>query len=112
MLDIVSGMPEMGRGRFHRRVCADEAVRGKSYSRRHPQTCLQNTSDEARDLRAIDIRGDAFGPGLAARAKAGLVPVCVVAAYSTVAAREGRIGERGSAHVEAAVYVQDVSGDV
>jgi len=62
----------MGGGRFHRRVCADEAVRGKPYSRRHSQARLQNTPDEARDLRAIDFCGDAFGPGLAARTKAGL----------------------------------------
>jgi hypothetical protein len=68
-------MPEMGRSRFHRRICADEAVRGKPYSRRHPQTCLQNTSDEARHVRAIDFCGDALSPGLAARAKTGLMAV-------------------------------------
>ena len=68
-------MPEMGRGRFHRRVCADEAVRGEPYSRRHPKTGLQNTSDEARHVRAIDFCGDALGPGLAARAKTGLMAV-------------------------------------
>jgi hypothetical protein len=37
---------------------------------------------------------------VAARAKAGLVPV------------RSSLGERRSAHVEAAVYVQDVSRDV
>ena len=63
----------MGRCRFHRRVRADEAVRGESYSRRHPKTCLQNTSDEARDPRVVDIRRDAFGAGLVAGAKTGLV---------------------------------------
>jgi hypothetical protein len=104
-------MFEMGRGRFHRRVCADEAVRGQSYSRRHPQACLQNTSDEAGDVRAIDFCRDAFGVGLVAGAEAGLVPVrrghlLCCNSYA------GRIGEGGSTHVEAAVYVQDVSGDV
>ena len=68
-------MPEMGRRRFYRRVCADETVRGQSYSRRHSQACLQNTPDEARDIRVIDFRRDAFGVGLATRAKAGLVAV-------------------------------------
>lgn len=68
-------MPEMGGCRFYRRVCADEAVRGQSYSRRHSQACLQNTPDEARDIRLIHLRRDAFGVGLAPRAKAGLVPV-------------------------------------
>jgi hypothetical protein len=68
-------MPEMGRRRFYRRVCADEAVRGQSYSRRHSQAGLQNTPDEAGDIRVIDFRCDAFGLGLAPRAKAGLVPV-------------------------------------
>jgi hypothetical protein len=93
-------MPEMGRCRFYRRVCADEAVRGQSYSRRHSQACLQNTPDEAGDIRVIDFRRDAFGVGLAPRAKAGLVPV------------RRSLGDVGSAHVEAAVYVQDVPGDV
>ena len=65
-------MPEMGRCRFYRRVCADEAVRGESYSRRHPQACLKNTSDEACDIRVIDICRDAFGVGLVAGAEAGL----------------------------------------
>ena len=65
-------MPEMGRCRFYRRVCADEAVRGESYSRRHPQACLQNTSDEACDIRVIHVRRHAFGIGLAPGAKAGL----------------------------------------
>jgi hypothetical protein len=92
-------MPEMGRCRFYRRVCADEAVRGESYSRRHPQACVQNTPDEARDIRVIHLRRDAFCVGLAPRAKAGLVLVVLA-----VAAR--------LAHVEAAIYVQDVSGDV
>jgi len=62
----------MGRRRFHRCVYADEAVRGEPYSRRHPQACLQNTSDEARDIRVVDIRRDAFGVGLVAGAEAGL----------------------------------------
>lgn len=62
----------MGCRRFHRRVYVDEAVRGESYSRRHPKACLQNTSDEARDVRAVDFRRDAFGVGLVAGAEAGL----------------------------------------
>ena len=62
----------MGCCRFHRRVCVDEAVRGESYSRRHPQACLQNTSDEASDIRVVDICRDAFGVGLVAGAEAGL----------------------------------------
>ena len=68
-------MPEMGRCRFYRRVCADETVRGESYSRRHPQACLQNTPDETGNIRIIHLRRDAFGVGLAPRTKAGLVPV-------------------------------------
>jgi hypothetical protein len=68
-------MPEMGGCRFHRGVCTDEAVRGQPYSRRHTQARLQNSPDQARNLRAIDFCGDAFGPGLAAGAKTGLVPV-------------------------------------
>ena len=92
-------MPEVGCSWFHRRVCADETVRGESYSRRHSQAGLQNTPDEARDIRAINFCGDALSSGLAARAKTGLVPL-------------RHLGEGGSAHVEAAVYVQDVSRDV
>jgi hypothetical protein len=92
-------MPEMGRCRFHRCVCADEAVRGQSHSRRHSQARLQNTPDQARDIRVIDFRGDAFGLGLAARAKARLVP-------------DRSLGEGESAHVEAAVYTQNVPSDV
>jgi hypothetical protein len=68
-------MPQMGRCRFYRRVCVDEAVRGQSYSRRHPQACLQSPPDEAGDIRVIDFRRDAFSVGLAPRAKAGLVHV-------------------------------------
>ena len=92
----------MGRCRFHRRVCADEAVRGQSNSRRHSQAGLQNTPDEARDIRVIDFRGDALGPGLAARAEAGLVPV----------RRPGPLAKADQPMIEAAVYVQDVPGDV
>jgi hypothetical protein len=92
-------MPEMGCGRFHRRICADEAVRGQSNSRRHSQARLQNTADEARYVRVVDFRCDAFGPGLAARAKAGLAVL-------------RSLREDESAHVEAAVYVQDVSRDI
>ena len=65
-------MPEMGCRRFHRRVCADEAVRGESYSRRHPQAGLQNTSDEASNVRVVDVRRNAFGAGLVTGAEAGL----------------------------------------
>jgi hypothetical protein len=93
-------MPEMGRRRFHRRVCADETVRGESYSRRHPQACFQNTSDKARNIRVVDFRGNAFRPGLVAGTEAGLALV------------RRSIGETRLAHVEAAVYVQDVPGDV
>jgi hypothetical protein len=65
-------MPEMGCRRFHRRVRADETVRGQPYSRRHSKARLQNTSDEARDVRVVDICRDALGIGLVARAKVGL----------------------------------------
>jgi hypothetical protein len=62
----------MGCCRIHRRVCADETVRGQSYSRRHPQACLQNTPDEARDIRVINFRRDVFCVGLAPGAEARL----------------------------------------
>src|SRR4029077_11533915 len=65
-------MPEMGRCRFYRRVCADEAVRGQSDSRRHSQACLQNTPDEARNIRVIHIRSGAFRFSLVAGAETGL----------------------------------------
>ena len=86
-------MPEMGRCRFYRRLRTDEAVRGQSDSRRHSQACLQNTPDEARNIRAIHIRSGAFRFSLVAGAETGLVPV------------RSSLGERRSAHVEAAVYV-------
>ena len=66
-------MPEMGGCRFHRGFCSDETVRGQSYSRRYSQARVQNTADEARDIRVIDIRGDAFSFGLAAGAEVGLI---------------------------------------
>ena len=73
-------MPQMGRRRFRRRVCAHEAVRGESYSRRHSQACFQNTPDEARDDRIIDFRGDAFSFGLVTGAEARLVPAAAASA--------------------------------
>ena len=68
-----SGMPQVGCGRFRRRLCAAEIIRGQPSSRRHSQTSVQNTADQARHARFIDIRSDAFGFGVAARAEIGLI---------------------------------------
>ncbi len=67
-----SGMPEVGCGGLCRRLCPDEAVRGQPDSRRHSQASLQNKADQARHIRFIDIRSNAFRFGVAARAKIGL----------------------------------------
>jgi hypothetical protein len=68
-----SGMPQVGCGGFRRRFCPDETVRGQSNSRRHPETCIQNTADQARHARFIDIRSNAFRVGVAAGAEIGLI---------------------------------------
>jgi len=65
-------MPQMGCRRFCRRFLLDEVVRGKSNSRRHSEAGIQNTPDQARDARVINVRSDAFRFGLVARAEAGL----------------------------------------
>jgi hypothetical protein len=92
----------MGRCRFHRCFCLDETVRGQSYSRRYSQACFQDTADEARDLRVIDIRRDAFSLGLVAGAEVGLIRL-----------RQGYgVTGASSAHIEPAVNVQDVAGDI
>jgi len=62
----------MGRGRVRRRVCADEAVRGQSYPRRHSQACVQDTSNKASDVGIVEFCGHAVRFGLAAGTKAGL----------------------------------------
>ena len=66
-------MPEMGCCRFYRRVCADEAVRGQSYSRRHSQARVQDTADQTRHTRFIDVRSNAVRVGVAAGAEIGLI---------------------------------------
>ena len=67
------GMPQMGCGRLCRRLCPDEIVRGQSNSRRHPEASVQNTADQARHARVIDVRSNAFRVGVAARAETGLI---------------------------------------
>ena len=89
-------MSEMGRCRFHSRLCADETVRGKSYSRRHTETRFQNPTDETRDIYPLDVCGDAFGVGLAAGPEVGLI----------------LSGEDRSAHIKSAVHVQYMTRDV
>ncbi len=66
-------MPQVGCSGFRRRFCPDETVRGQSNSRRHPQASIQNTADQARYARVIDIRSDAFRVSLAACAEIGLI---------------------------------------
>lgn len=66
-------MPQMGCGGLCRRLLPDESVRGQSDSRGHSETGFQNTPDQARNSRLIDIRSDAFGFSVAARAKTGLI---------------------------------------
>ena len=68
-----SGMPQVGCGGLCRRLCPDETVRGQSNSRRYPQAGIQNTADQARHARFIDIRSNAFRVGVAARAEIGLI---------------------------------------
>lgn len=68
-----SGMPQVGCGGLYRRLCPDETVRGQSNPRRHSQTSVQNTADQARNIRVIDIRSGAFRFSLAARAEIGLI---------------------------------------
>jgi len=65
-------MPQMGRRRFRRGFCPDEIVRGESHSRRYSQARFQNTADEARNIRVIDIRSGAFRFSLVAGAETGL----------------------------------------
>ena len=62
----------MGRCRIRSGVLPHEAVRGQPHSRRYSEARVQNTAVEARGARFIDIRGDAFGPGLAAGAEVRL----------------------------------------
>lgn len=68
-----SGMPQVGCGGFRRRLCPAEIIRGQSSSRRHSQTSVQNTADQARHARFIDIRSNVFGVGVATRAEIGLI---------------------------------------
>ena len=63
----------MGCGGLYRCLLPDESVRGQSDSRRHSETGIQNPPDQARNSRFIDIRSDAFGFGVATRAKIGLI---------------------------------------
>ena len=63
----------MGGGRLCRRLRPHETLRGQSYSRRHSKTSVQNTADQARHARFIDIRSNAFRVGLVARAEIGLI---------------------------------------
>jgi len=62
----------MGGGRFCRRLFPHETVRGQPYSRRYSQASIQNTADQARHARFIDIRRNAFRVSVAARAEIGL----------------------------------------
>ena len=66
-------MSQMGCRGLCRRFCLDETIRGQSNSRRHSQAGIQNTPDQARDARVIDIRSNAFGFSLVARAETGLI---------------------------------------
>jgi hypothetical protein len=68
-----SGMPQVGCGGLCRRLRPAEIIRGQSPSRRHSQTSVQTTADEARHARFIDIRSNAFRVGVAARAEIGLI---------------------------------------
>ena len=73
MLDMILGCLKMGGGRVCCRLRPDETVRGQPNSRRHPQAGIQDTPDQARDVRVIRLRGDAFCFGLVARAETGLI---------------------------------------
>ena len=68
-----SGMPEVGCGGFRRRFRPDETVRGQSNSRRHSQARIQNTADQARHIRVINIRSSVFRSSLVARTEIGLI---------------------------------------
>jgi len=68
-----SGMPEVGCGGFRRRFRPDETVRSQSNSRRHSQAGIQNTADQARHIRVIDIRSCVFRVSLVARTEIGLI---------------------------------------
>jgi len=68
-----SGMPQVGCGGLCRRLCPDETVRGQSYSRRYSQASIQNTADQARHIRVIDIRSCVFRVSLVARTEIGLI---------------------------------------
>jgi len=63
----------MGGGRLCRRLFPHETVRGQPYSRRYSQASIQNTADQARHARFIDIRRNAFRISVAARAEIGLI---------------------------------------
>ena len=67
------GMPQVGCGGFRRRLCLAEIIRGQSPSRRHSQTSVQTTADQARHAHFVDIRSNAFRVGVAARAEIGLI---------------------------------------
>jgi hypothetical protein len=67
------GMPQVGCSGLRRRLCPAQIIRGQSPSRRHSQTSVQTTADQARHARFIDIRSNAFGFGVAARAEIGLI---------------------------------------
>lgn len=67
-----SGMPQMGGGWLCGRLCAYETLRGESYSRRHSQTSIQDTTDKTRHARFINFRSNAFRFGVAARSEIGL----------------------------------------
>jgi len=68
-----SGMPQVGCGGLRRRLCPAETIRGQSSSRRYSQACFQNTADETRNLRIVDIRSNAFSFSVAACAEIGLI---------------------------------------
>ena len=90
----------MGCRRFRRGFCPDETVRGQSHSRRYSQARFQNTADEARNIRVIDIRSGAFRFSLVAGAETGLIRV----------RQGGGVTGVSSAHVEPAVNVQNMPG--
>ena len=66
-------MPQVGCGGFRRRFCPDETVRGQSNSRRYSQASIQDTADQARHDRAVDIRSGVFRFSLVAGAETGLI---------------------------------------
>ena len=68
-----SGMPQVGCGWLCRRLCPYEAVRGQPDSRRHSQTSVQNTANQARNIRVIDIRSGAFRFSVVAGSEIGLI---------------------------------------